>query len=555
LALGLTALAGPLALAQYSTPVGTGAAKPKTLRATAVLEWTGTLQKPNASRLMPVAVWDGERYQPAGLYLANPAPLAFETGTQYVLERVGEPEGLFNVRGAAQLNGDWIGMGKFQPQAAPPPPPKLKASKQLPALSNGRPEKSDPGDSDRPTLHRKGGDSSGSDTSTAAPSSGSKTSTTTTSQPAATPDSDRPTLHKRSSSDDSTSAPNGTGSTPSSSSPSSSPTSTGNSGSTSSSSSSGSSGSGSNSGSSTTSSTDPNAPTLHKRSSSDDSTSASTDPDRPTLHQKADPASPDVDPDRPTLHRSHGSSAGLVTTSGNIDPDRPHLRYGKPDTTEASMLPAKLEGAPTAMQQIVAVSDVATGEPHSYKYQWSSPDDASKMQDGLAKVAAQLAAQALAPPHSGANLTRTTAHPTTHTAKPPAAALPSLAEPDFKTFELSYSGGATVIYSAHTEDDGPRRVYVTLIAQPDFYGQPQVLFKQVARGDRLDVTPAMQLVDAVDTDGDGRAELIFQLNGGSVVAQAAQPERATAPTTDRAFAIYKIVNGHADQVFTTGPLP
>jgi hypothetical protein len=560
------------ARAQYSTPVGTGAAKPKTLRATAVLEWTGSLEKPNASRLMPVAVWDGERYQPAGLYLAQPAPLAFETGTQYVLERMGEPEGLFNVRGAAQLNGDWIGMGRFQAEKVAAPP-RLKVSKQLPVLSNGRPEKPDTGDSDRPTLHRKGGDSSssggnsgsssGTSSGTTASSGSAPASSTPASQPADTADSDRPTLHKRSSSDDSTSTQGTSSTAPSSTN--SGPNAGSGSSSTGSSSTSSTSG-GSSSSTSNTSSSDPDRPTLHKRSDDSGSggptTTASSDPDAPTLHKHSDAAAPDVDPDRPTLHRSRSSgSAGLVTTSGNIDPDRPHLRYGKPDASEASMLPAKLEGAPAAMQQMVAVSDISTEEPHSYKYQWASPDDATKMQDALATMAAQLASQALHPAtsHPDAGSTRTT-HTTGKSAKAPAPVLATMADADFKAFELSYSGGATVVYSAHTADEGSKRVYVTLIAQPDFYGQPQLVFKQIARGDRLDVTPAMQLVDAVDTDDDGRAELIFQLNGGSsaLIAQATSPGASPsvgAPSSEREFAIYKVANGHVDQVFTTGALP
>ena len=60
------------ACAQYTTHVQKAADTKPTLRATAVLEWTGDLAKPSAARLIPLAVWDGEHYQPAGLYLASP---------------------------------------------------------------------------------------------------------------------------------------------------------------------------------------------------------------------------------------------------------------------------------------------------------------------------------------------------------------------------------------------------------------------------------------------------------------------------------------------------
>ena len=49
----------------------------------------------------------------------------------------------------------------------------------------------------------------------------------------------------------------------------------------------------------------------------------------------------------------------------------------------------------------------------------------------------------------------------------------------------------------------------------------------------------MMLVDAVDTDGDNRAELIFELMRAS----------------DRQFAIYKVKGLQAEQAFATEPLP
>jgi hypothetical protein len=43
----------------------------------------------------------------------------------------------------------------------------------------------------------------------------------------------------------------------------------------------------------------------------------------------------------------------------------------------------------------------------------------------------------------------------------------------------------------------------------------------------------------VDTDADGRAELIFELRG----------------KTGREFGIYRVVNRRVEQAFNTGPLP
>ena len=101
------------------------------LRATAVLEYTGDLTKPTAARLVPVAVWDGERYQPGGLYIAQPVPITVESGTLYELLDAGASKGLFDVKAAANVSGSWIATGTYQ-QPMQPKVARLKTSKTLP---------------------------------------------------------------------------------------------------------------------------------------------------------------------------------------------------------------------------------------------------------------------------------------------------------------------------------------------------------------------------------------------------------------------------------------
>ena len=52
--------------------------------------------------------------------------------------------------------------------------------------------------------------------------------------------------------------------------------------------------------------------------------------------------------------------------------------------------------------------------------------------------------------------------------------------------------------------------YLTLIARLDFDGNPQKLAATVTDSSRLDVAPRLELIDAVDVDGDGLAELLFR---------------------------------------------
>ncbi len=543
LSLWFAAVAG----AQYTTHVQKPADKP-TLRATAVLEWTGDLAKPAAARLVPIAVWDGEHYQPAALYLAQPAPLALLTGTQYELEKAGQPAGLFNVRGAATLgSGAWIGVGKYQPVPPPPPPPKLKVARRLPeptptttsksAAATGTASTAHPNESsDRPTLHRKTDEDSANPPASAPTSPSASPAAASTTDPNTDPD--KPTLHRRSA--DPAGAPETTNSAGGQAPPAA-------------------------AGSTPAAAPDPDKPTLHRKE--DASTASSTsddDPDRPTLHRRTDTAAapPDIDPDRPTLHKAPPAQArgdaGTVSGTAAIDPDRPTLRRGKADAPDTALVPTKFEGSTLPIRRMVAVSDVKdvhSGDPDVYLYHWPSAEDEANMRSAMealavkALTAASAAAQAAtfgpaAHPRTAA-AARTRKRPTTTGAE----SLQALNDEVFATYELSFSSGPTVVLSARGGPAGDR--YVTLIAQPDFYGQPRVLFRQVSSAATLDQTPRMQLVDAVDTDDDKQAELIFELIG----APGSNLSTAGPAAPAREYAIYRVSAAGAEEVFSTGPLP
>ena len=117
--------------------------------------------------------------------------------------------------------------------------------------------------------------------------------------------------------------------------------------------------------------------------------------------------------------------------------------------------------------------------------------------------------------------------------------LPALTDVQFKSFELTYSGGATLVLTARTAGDEKTAKYVTIIAQPDIYGTPKVLFTQVTKGDDLDASPRMRLVDAVDVAGNNRGDLLFELRG----------------STGRQFAIYRVAGGRVDQMIATATMP
>lgn len=298
-------------------------------------------------------------------------------------------------------------------------------------------------------------------------------------------------------------------------------------------------------------SSDPDRPTLHKKPASAGTGEAGSDPvpdpDRPTLHKKApnDSTGSDTensapasdDPDRPKLKKPRKKPAediGRVDSLSVTDPDRPLLKRGKAGGNGLDVVPT-LMGLPADMEQTVAVSDVKTRAEHQWSYAWANADDEDKMKSVLEEMARD--AMGLTPPPTPPPAPkRTTGKKKAKLeAAPPAEPAPLLDE-QFRVFELAYGSGATLVLTAHSDAPLAQRKFVTLVVQPDLYGNAQVLLKSVTDGAHLDETPRMRLVDAVDALADNRGELLFELRGA----------------TQRQFALYRVLRGQAEKLFVGG---
>ncbi len=449
-------LASPLP-AQYPGRTDKAAAKAPVLRSIAVLEWTGDPGKPSASRLIPVAVFDGNQLNDGNIYLNRPQPLALDSGTEYELQQKGTPIGRFDLVQAGEQDGTWRGYGAWKPlnaaaQAA------AKAAVNTSSLYASAPV----ADDDHPVLHRKHPKGTDSDETPAAPKS----------DPAAdsSADPDRPSLHKKNA--DPTSA------------------------------------SGDGSGS-----VDPERPTLHRKTTISDpaadsgTSTAAPDPDRPTLHR--------------THKSTADEAGMAETSLATPDPDRPRLKRGKPaglDSAEAPKLdglPATLQQA-VAVSDAATHPDhpwrYSWADPADEDKMRSSLLDIARHELGLDPPAA---------PAKPARPARNTAAHRKPAPTPPAPDPVELADVRFQVFELAFGSPATMVLAAATPADrdapadpaaapAPRK-HITLIAQPDLYGGILVIHKNLTDERHLDQTPQMRLVDAVDAMGDNRAELLFEL--------------------------------------------
>ncbi len=269
------------------------------------------------------------------------------------------------------------------------------------------------------------------------------------------------------------------------------------------------------------------------------------DPDRPTLHRSPDASSTSSvsstsasDSDRPKLKKKKKEDEGYVSDVATLtDPNRPHLFRGKSAGYSAPVLPS-LMGLPPEMHQEVAVSDAQNRPLHVWDYIWANPDDENKMKADMEDMARD--ALGLNPPPAPAAKAKP-AHKTASSHKTAKAAAPQAPAPlldeQFRVFELAYGSGATMVLSAHTAGAGEPMKFVTLIAQPDLYGNVTVLVKNVTDAAHLDDTPRMKLVDAIDAMADNRGELLFELRGA----------------TQRQFALYRVLRGEATRLFVSCP--
>ena len=441
------------------------------LRAIAVLEWTGEETKPGVpgkiktSRLIPISIYDGEKLEDAGFYLARPQPLALAGEVEYLLKKNGATVGRFEVKNAGQEMGSWVGYGQWKaPLAARP---AFAATAKL---------DDDSGDDDKPVLHRKqhaddapsggAGAGQGSAKSSGSGNAGSESGTASGSSSGAGDDSDRPVLHKKDSSD---SAANGSGTGPGT-------------------------GSGSNSGQS-----GGDRPVMKKAKNPDDDDIGHAD------------ALPGVsDPDRPRLQRGKDNSQSLkvlpslmgmpsdirqvVGVSDQKDkPDHPWgFTWANPDDEE-KMREALEDQARLALQL-------------------PGQTQAPAKTPGTSSGAGSKASSSSTVKRTGTGTGTSTAAKKTTKPAPPAVALEA---EQFRVFELAYGSGATLVFSARVSNGPEKERYVTLIGQPDLYGGLRVLFKNVTDSAHLDETPRMILVDAVDALADNRGELLFELRGAT----------------------------------------
>jgi len=219
------------------------------------------------------------------------------------------------------------------------------------------------------------------------------------------------------------------------------------------------------------------------------------------------------------------------TTSDENDPDRPRLRrgVGPPEARNrlaapaptvakaAAPAPAAVVASPASnIQLIPAVSDAGGPEPRPYTFNMKPDEERELRTKMLALATAEVNARdkVLAPTTAAKTLPSSS-----HKTRAAKAPQPTFEDIQFHVFDLSNSNEPVLIMTAkakmpvsHAADNSrpPDGYLLTLVAREDIYGDLHKALSNVTDNQHLDVLPRLDLIDAVDVDGDGGGELLFR---------------------------------------------
>ena len=405
--------------------------------------------KGGKGRIIPIAIMMDGKFYDAGSYKASPVPMALEYATVYEAFVSGVSQGLFTVTQPGQLNHTWIAEGSWLPAGLRPPEKSKKYATPVIEDPDGP-----------PVLHRR--ESGKGDVDTSSKSSAGKDKDSNQ-------DKDQPKDQ--------------TGKDQKPASPPSAPPSNG-------------------------ASIPPGTP----KPSATDAPKPATTASAPVPADE-----PMQDPNRPRLRRGKPDPSEQHEPFTTFDA-LPALTASAPATSPAKPNPAGTAAPAPQITLIPAISDAAGPDPRPYIYDVKPAEEAIYRNKMLDLAATQISAQARAAA-KGAAVTNAkspskTAIKTNH--KSGKTPKPDFNDVRLRIFDLSNSNEPVLVLSAKTQPpaaptghlESPQEI--TLIARTNLEGEVQKLFFSETDSDHLDVTPRMELIDAVDADGDGRGELLFR---------------------------------------------
>jgi hypothetical protein len=253
-----------------------------------------------------------------------------------------------------------------------------------------------------------------------------------------------------------------------------------------------------------------------------------------------------ADKDRPTLKRGQAGATSAeeaqkkVSTSASVGAGTAAASPTSPPTTSPSSSAAQ----PASQAQLIpAISDPQPSDSLPYNYKMSPQEEEQFRKKMLAMAADEIRARAaqLAPGSAAAKPVQASSPRSKATAAKPVQ--PTFEDVQLHVFDLSdinepelvLTAKARMPQSSHGKDStNPGLQYmITLVVRDDVNGELHKSLANVTDTQHLDVIPRLDLIDAVDVDGDGRAELLFH----------------EVSDTGSAFVVYRVIGNQLYPLF------
>jgi hypothetical protein len=240
--------------------------------------------------------------------------------------------------------------------------------------------------------------------------------------------------------------------------------------------------------------------------------------------QTAPEDQPPEDKDRPALKRGKAGAASAEDAQKKAAADTSAKAAGHTALTSANAAPASAlqSGAQLAnqIQLVPAISDSNGPDPLPYTYS-VKPEEEEKFRKKMLAIAAdEIRVRAAAIGASSANSPQPV-HSAAQHGKAPAAkpVQPTFEDVQLRVFDLADVNEPELVLTANAhmpqatrkgENSQDLQYMITLVVREDVNGDLHKSMTNVTDTQHLDVIPRLELIDAVDVDGDGRGELLFR---------------------------------------------
>jgi hypothetical protein len=425
----------------------------------------GLIQLPakGKPRLIPVAIMVDGKFYDADSYKAAPVPMAVDFGIVYEAFQAGVSQGIFTITQPGQLDHTWIAEGKWLSASMRAAEEKKRKKFAPPVIED---------ENGPPVLHRrktadsesKGKDKNRDEGKDQSKDDGaSKDKSTASNDKSTTPDQKQPPENQKEEQKPATTTPAST----------------------------------SDAGKTTASPASAGPPVTKKVANESESSSS--------------PDEPPADPNRPRLRRGA--------------PPDPSVRrdvYAKFEPLPAPVAKSPgiqktgaVDSPAIQVTTFPAVSDASGPDPMPYLYDVKPSEEETYRAKMLELAGAQLRGPSLAAKQAKASGQKSSSAK----ASKAAGKLPKVEFDDvsLRIFDLSNSNEPVLVLSAKARmvaagasDAAVEPKEITLIARTNLEGELKKLFFSQTDSRHLDETPRMEIVDAVDADGDGRGELLFR---------------------------------------------